>query len=289
MYVRTYASYVLKNQNGSKKGETFMDETVKVYNPTNSYIIVDNSKLIRRERIAKTSVNNAAKRKSIRDSIKQTRYETMCEVFNDHEKQEKVLVSKHGWVNLFYNWAIVVLLVLLIIAMISWANTIRNERKVASMFASAMADFDAKQAAIAEQAAEDQRKLEQSEAFVEQKMATELALIYQGADKFTDKYGYSEADFKTYGRCVFNRVESPLYPNDIFEVIEQPNQWVGFNSSSTPIDKYYKMALEHVHEWRNETTKPCSNDYLWAELTPNGIYLKNDFHADGYAIRWRAN
>lgn len=267
-----------------------MDEAVKIYNPRGNYLVAEIPKTnLRRERVARTVVSNTEKRKSIQDSLKQTCFETLCEVFEERAEKERLLVSKHGWVNLFINWLIVVMLVLLVIATISWVNQIQNERKVASMFATAMADFDAKQAAIAEQAAEDQRKLEQSETFVEQKMATELARVYQGADKFTDKYGYSEVDFKTYGRCVFNRVESPLYPNDIFEVIEQANQWVGFNSSSTPIDKYYKMALDHVHEWRHETTKPCSNDYLWAELTPNGIYLKNDFHADGYAIRWRAN
>lgn len=249
-----------------------MDETIRIYKPRNEYIKKE------------TNMTNTNAIKS-----NQSRYDTITVVFNENEEKIRNMVFRHPWVNIVYNWIIVGIIILLTISFISWGIRISNDRKVASMFALAMADFDAEQLAKEEEAAEARRQLEQSEAFVEQKMAESLGLMYQGADKFTDKYGYSERDFKTYGRCVFNRVENPAYSNDIFEVINQDDQWVGYNKNAALQDKYYQMALRHIKEWRHETTKPCSNDYLWAELTPNGIYLKNNFHADGYAIRWRAD
>lgn len=267
-----------------------MDEAVRIYNPRGNYLVAEIPKSnLRKERVARTSVSNTAKRKSIQESVKQTQYETLCEVLDEREAKEKVLVSKYGWVNLFINWLIVAMLVLLVFSTISWVNQIQNERKVASMFATAMADFEAEQQAIEDQKAEALRAEQALEATIERTLAEPLARLYQGAAKFKDKYGYSERDFKTLGRCVFNRVESPLYSDNLLEVVNQKDQWVGYNPNAPIVNEYYQMALNHVREWRQETTKPCSNDYLWAELTPNGIFLKNDFHADGYAIRWRAD
>ncbi len=54
------------------------------------------------------------------------------------------------------------------------------------------------------------------------------------------------------------------------------------------MDKYYQMAVRHYREWKAETTKPVSNDYLWAEYTPKGIFLKYKFDAGPYDTRWRA-
>ena len=255
-----------------------MDEAVRIYNPRGNVLVAS---------LPKELVSVEKKIKPI--YAKESRYETIKEIFAAQKKEEKELSEKYPAFNVFYNWGTMILILILIFGFIQWGVRSSNERKVSSLVAVAMADYQAEQQAIANQEAEAARLEAQSEAVVQQRIAEKLALVYQGADKFVEKYGYSERDFKTLGRCIFNRVENKAYSNDIFEVIDQQDQWVGYyGQSGSPMDKYYKMALKHVQEWRTETTKPCSNDYLWAEYTPRGIFLKDTYNAGPYDTRWRA-
>lgn len=255
-----------------------MDEAIRIYNPKGNILVAS---------LPKAPVSVEKKIKSI--YAKESRYETIKGIFAAQKKEEKELSEKYPAFNVFYNWGTMILILILIFGFIQWGVRSSNERKVNSLVAVAMADYQAEQQAIADQEAEAKRLEAQSEAVVQKKIAEKLALVYQGADKFVEKYGYSERDFKTLGRCIFNRVENKAYSNDIFEVIVQQDQWVGYyGQSGSPMDKYYKMALKHVQEWRTETTKPCSNDYLWAEYTPRGIFLKDTYNAGPYDTRWRA-
>lgn len=255
-----------------------MDEAVRIYNPRGNVLVAS---------LPKAPVSVEKKIKPI--YAKESRYETIRGIFAAQKKEEKELSEKYPAFNVFYNWGTMILILILMFGFIQWGVRSSNERKVSSLVAVAMADYQAEQQAIADQEAEAARLEAQSEAVVQKKIAEKLALVYQGADKFVEKYGYSERDFKTLGRCIFNRVENKAYSNDIFEVIDQQDQWVGYyGQSGSPMDKYYKMALKHVQEWRTETTKPCSNEYLWAEYTPRGIFLKDTYNAGPYDTRWRA-
>ena len=248
-----------------------MEEVIKIWNPKSNLLTA-----MRQKEEPKPAVKKHSK------SI-------LRDILDEQKRQEKELSAKYPAFNVFYNWGTLVLILILIFGFVQWGIRSSNEKKVSSLVATAMADYQAEQQAIADQEAEAARLEAQSEAVVQQKIAEKLALVYQGADKFVDKYGYSERDFKTLGRCIFNRVESRSYSNDIFEVIDQTDQWVGYyQQNTTPMDKYYQMALKHVKEWRSETTKPCSNDYLWAEYTPRGIFLKDTYNAGPYDTRWRA-
>ena len=261
-----------------------MDEVIRIYNPKPGILVGERP--LRRE-VAPMESQKEVKKSSLE---KQTNLEILKEIFSVQKKEEKELSEKYPLFNLFYNWLAVILVLALVVSAIVCGIQKSNERKVSTLVATAMADYEAEQRAIADQEAEARRLEEQSEAIVQKKIAEKLALVYQGADKFVDKYGYSERDFKTLGRCIFNRVENKAYSNDIFEVIDQPDQWVGYyGQSTTPMDKYYQMALRYVKEWREETTKPCSNDYLWAEYTPRGIFLKDSYNAGPYDPRWRAD
>ena len=250
-----------------------MDEVIRIYNPKQGILVGERPKKVEEKKPVEPK-----KPKGI-----------MAQILEAQNKEEKELSEKYPLFNLFYNWLAVVLVLALIVSAVVCGIQKSNERKVSTLVATAMADYEAEQRAIADQEAEARRLEEQSEAIVQKKIAEKLALVYQGADKFVDKYGYSERDFRTLGRCIFNRVENKAYANDIFEVIDQPDQWVGYYGQGTaPMDKYYQMALRHVKEWREETTKPCSNDYLWAEYTPRGIFLKDSYNAGPYDPRWRA-
>lgn len=212
--------------------------------------------------------------------MKNSKWKSMCEVFEAQRKEESVLTFRYPWFNVVYNWVIAALIIILTIGLISWSLDIKTERRAAALTATAMADYEAGQKAELEAiaAAKDTIMQKESEA---------LARIFYGISKFQDKYGYDDKDFFTLARCVFNRVENSHYSSDLEEVVNQKDQWVGYFENNPVLAEYYDLAYKAVQEWHNETIKPISNDFVYAELTPNGIWLKNDFHADGYARRWR--
>ena len=271
-----------------------MDETVRIYNPRSNTLVIDpysNDMFY----VNLDDVKNEIKRfddemssNQVPKKQKETRFDTLRKVVNDIEKRTSRLANNHPWAVIFYRWAIALLIVLLFASFVWWGMDIHIRHKAEALTASAMAEVQAEaeaketarlQALAAEKASED---------YVVKEMATSLSKLYYGIKNFEEKYHYSDTDFETYGRSVFNRVENSKYPNDLFDVINQEKQWVGYSDSNPVIDHYYNLAEKHVRMWRTETTKPVSNDYVFAELTENGIYLRNKFDADGYARRWRA-
>lgn len=216
-----------------------------------------------------------------------TGWKTIDEIFAERAKRESDIVKRFPLVNVVYNYLVAVSVIALVVALFWWGVDIHYQRQAEAQTQAVLASYQAEQKAVADAAEQERVLAAQSEEAVVNRMADALAKLFYGADKFKTKYGYSDADFYTLARCVFNRVENRAYSNDIFEVIGQDNQWVGYFSTNPVLKEYKELALTSIREWRSESVKPVSNEYLWAELTPNGIYLKNDFHADGYAVRWR--
>lgn len=257
-----------------------MDETLRIYNPGGSYLVAERPKML----------EETPRRPKYR---KESWQETLNSVFQEHKKKEKELREKYPLFNLFYNWLAMSILAVLLVAAIVCGIADRTETRITNGIADGIADYQAEQQALADEEAarkaQEEKELAESEAVIERQVCTKLALVYQGADKFVEKYGYSERDFKTLGRCIFNRTENPAYPDDIIAVIDQADQWVGYYQQNIqPMNKYYEMAVRHYREWKAETTKPVSNDYLWAEYTSKGIFLKYKYEAGPYDTRWRA-
>ena len=75
---------------------------------------------------------------------------------------------------------------------------------------------------------------------------------------------------------------------DLITEISKPEQFTGYSDANPVLAEYKNLAQRLVEEWHSETIKPCDVSFRFAELTPNGIYLKQDLHADGYARRWHA-
>ena len=146
--------------------------------------------------------------------------------------------------------------------------------------------MEAQRQAEAEAEAAELAALKASEDYIIGQEATELAKAFYGIRLFVDKYGYTEKDFETYARCIFNRADAGN--GNLIEVIRREGQFLGYSEQNPVIDEYYEMALKFVQQWHSETTKPVDASYQFAELTESGIWLKNDINADGYARRWRA-
>ena len=215
--------------------------------------------------------------------------ETLMSVFKDREKKEKRMMLKFPWFNLVYNWLIAIGVITLFASFWWWGVQIRNNHKEQAIRESVYAEVQAQEQAK-ETARLEALALEQSsEDYIVGQMADAMAKLFYGIRNFEEKYHYNETDFETYARCWFNRAENKAYSGDLIEVMTQKDQALGYYDSNPVLNNYRKMAEKFIRAWRSESIKPVSNDYVYAELTPNGIYLKNEFNADGYARRWRAS
>lgn len=230
------------------------------------------------------SIGNA--RVSIADK---SNLDIISEILAERSKQEEYMNFRHPHFNDVYLFVVKLLVIALCASLFWWSVDVYIRHSADKQTATAMAAYQEAQEAQETARLQELALAAQSEEEIQKQMATALAKLFYGASRFEDKYGYDSADFMTLARCVFNRVENKAYSGDFYEVLNQENQWIGFYDNNPVLEKYFNLALKAISEWQCETVKPISNDFLWAEFTPQGIYLKNDFNADGYAIRWRYN
>lgn len=212
--------------------------------------------------------------------------ELLIDVFNEQAERTHWLERKYPWFDILWNWTLALLLTVLVVATIVVGIQHEIDRKSAEQTATAMAELEAQRQAEADAEEERLRAIQASEEAVMNAEATELARAFYGIRLFVDKYGYTERDFKTYARCIFNRADSGN--GKIIEIIKREGQFLGYSENNPVIDEYFNMALEFIKEWHSETTKPCDSSFQFAELNSDGIWLKNDINANGYARRWRA-
>ena len=203
----------------------------------------------------------------------------MAEYFENQRQIEADMLFRHPWFNLFYNWLIAVLVVSLFASFVWWGLDIRARNMAEEMTARVLADMDAEH----EQMMEAETA---SQAYVYGQEATAVAKAFYGINKFVDVYHYSEKDLETYARAMFNRAEQNKA--ELHSVIVAPDQFTGYSDGNTVLQEYYDLALRLVEGWHSESVKPCDTSFIFAELRPDGIWLKNDLHADGYARRWHA-
>lgn len=216
----------------------------------------------------------------------ESRIATLKDVFEAQRAEEQTLTWRFPWFNVMYNYIIAGIMFMLIVSLTIWGLNVRTERKAEAMTAQAMAAWQSEQNAALEAEAAELAAVRASQEYVMEKEATALAKAFYGIRLFVDKYNYGEADYRTYARCIFNRAEKGS--GDLVSVVSTPEQFVGYYDNNPVLAEDYNLALKFVQEWHEETLKPCDLSYQFAELTPNGIWLKADLHADGYARRWRS-
>ena len=209
------------------------------------------------------------------------------QVFDDFDANTRLLLAKHSWVGIFFNWVVVALMVMMTFACAGWGINIHTERTAERLAAVAMADYQAEQEAIAKEEQQRQEEIKRSEQTLMAQETELIAKLLSGIQNFKDKYGYSENDFMTYAWCVFNRVDNQAYSNTVDEVVNHDNQWVGYSKKNEIITEYERIARKAVEEWHQNKSRPISSDFVYAELTEKGIFLKNEYDADGYSRRWR--
>lgn len=202
-------------------------------------------------------------------------FENWTNYFENQSRIEQDMCFRHPWFNMFYNWMIAALIVALFVSFIGWGLDIRTRRMADEMTARALASWQTEQAIQDESARSSQE-------YVMDREATAVAKAFYGIRLFIEKYDYSESDLATYARCMFNRADSV----DLIRVISEPNQFTGYSDENQVLAEYKQLALRLVEEWHTEDARPVDISYRFAELTPQGIFLKDDLHADGR--RWHA-
>lgn len=80
--------------------------------------------------------------------------------------------------------------------------------------------------------------------------------------------GCSEIQQRAVCWCVFNRVDSPQFPNTVIEVVSQPYQFAGHNASFPILDELYKLAYDCVVDWHNGENRVFAPEFLY--FTGNG-------------------
>ena len=207
------------------------------------------------------------------------------EIFREQADEEDALRFRNPWFDVFYRYLLFLLILLLFVSFLAWGLDIHTRKKAEAMTATALASWQAEQDAIETAKAEKLAAVRASQEYVMQQEATVVAKAFFGIRLFVDKYHYSTTDLETYARCMFNRAEAS---GDLIGVVSAKDQFVGYSDGNTVLTENYDLALKLVEQWHNETTKPCDSSFQFAELTPDGIWLKQDIRADGYARRWRA-
>lgn len=215
------------------------------------------------------------------------RIETMKEVFEQFRQEERDMVFRHPWFNLTYNWLVVALLVALSISFVIWGVNIRTQRRADEQTAIALATYQAEQKAIEEERMAELEAATKSAEAIKKAEAEDAAKALYGIRNFISKYGYQPRDLRTYVRCMIDRVEYGNGVNDLHAIIAQEAQFLGYSEKNPVLEEYFNVAMEEIEKWHTETTKPWDASYRFAELTESGVFLTNEFGADGYARRVR--
>lgn len=202
------------------------------------------------------------------------------DIFREQREQEEVLMFRNPSFPFWYNWLIAVTVLALFVSFAIWGIDIKTQRTAEKMTATALASWQSEQVVQDESAVTSQEYVINAE-------AEAMAKAFYGIDRFVEKYHYTEDDLITYARCIFNRTDR-TDSKDLIRVISAPNQFTGYSDGNQVIADYKQLARRLITEWHEETVKPCDSAFIFAELTPDGIFLKKDLHADGYARRWHA-
>ena len=97
----------------------------------------------------------------------------------------------------------------------------------------------------------------------------------------------STEDLITACWCVFNRCDSPMYPEMLEDVIAQPQQWMRYSEDNPVLDNLYQIARTQLDAWHSGTTRPISSDFVYMDWSPSRITLRNQWEYGRNTETWR--
>jgi hypothetical protein len=212
----------------------------------------------------------------------------LAKVDADYAREIENLRFRHKKANDLYKLLVFLCVLGLTLSLYSWGLDLWAQRRADQQTADARVLWDAELAAKEEAQAAELAAAQKSEEAILDRWASAGAKMLYGIRNFREKYNYSDTDYETYLQCVYNRY---LYGNkltDIPVIISQKDQFLGFSDTNPVLDDLYRLSRAFFEAKLRETSLACDPSYRFAELTPQGIYLVDQFGADGYVRRYHA-
>ena len=87
---------------------------------------------------------------------------------------------------------------------------------------------------------------------------------------------------------VLNRMESSEYPDNIEEVLLQPEQFCEFSDKEEPTEANFIIATNQLSRYYNGDIRPVPSTAVFITVTNNGVELRDNFKETARTQYWRA-
>lgn len=88
--------------------------------------------------------------------------------------------------------------------------------------------------------------------------------------------------------CVFNRVDSSLYPDDMESVLLQEGQFTEYDSETSATEENFTIASNQISRWKNGDIRPCGEDAVFIKISSEGVELRDNWDENSRCNRWVA-
>ena len=86
---------------------------------------------------------------------------------------------------------------------------------------------------------------------------------------------------------VLNRMESSEYPDNIEEVLLQPEQFCEFSDKEEPTEANFIIATNQLSRYYNGDIRPVPSTAVFITISNNGVELRDDFKETARTQYWR--
>ena len=87
---------------------------------------------------------------------------------------------------------------------------------------------------------------------------------------------------------VLNRMESSEYPDNIEDVLLQPDQFCEFSDKEEPTEANFIIATNQLSRYYNGDIRPVPSTAVFITVSNNGVELRDDFKETARTQYWRA-
>lgn len=87
---------------------------------------------------------------------------------------------------------------------------------------------------------------------------------------------------------VFNRVDSPLYPDGMESVLLQEGQFTEYDPDSSVTEENFTIASNQISRWKNGDIRPCGEDAVYITVSSQGVELRDEWDENARCNRWVA-
>lgn len=112
--------------------------------------------------------------------------------------------------------------------------------------------------------------------------------VAQWLDNLEGIYGQMPASTKAFALwAIFNRIDSPAYPDTAIEVLEQPGQFNEFSDDNPPTEANLEIVRGEYAHWINGSARPCGAGGVFIEINQTAVSIRDDFDPAAANI-WRS-